>query len=226
MLLDHIIVFWIAFVGPATDQPLMRVLKASVNPMRRIFAYWLTIVGLVVLTALVWPGRGTTLLTSPFGTPNLLVKSLGWTMVILMTVNTILTWLHARQSDENRVNIHKAFATLDFVLPTNKSERLWFAAVALAAGIFEEILFRNFMIRYFGFLPIWGAALASAAVFGIAHLYQGWKGALGTLVFALIFTLIVAGTGSLLLAMVVHAMWDLRVLLFMLPSDHILIKEE
>ncbi|HLO99546.1 MAG TPA: type II CAAX endopeptidase family protein [Fimbriimonas sp.] len=225
-MLDHIIVLWIAIVGPATDQPLMRMLKASVNPMRRIYAYWITILGLVILTALVWPGRGASLLTSPFGTPNLLVKSLGWTMVVLMTVNTVQTWLYVRKSPENRLVVHKAYGSLDFVLPTNRLERLWFIPVCLAAGICEEIIFRNFMIHYFDFLPLWGAALAASAVFGVAHLYQGWKGALWTWAFALVFTLIVAGTGSIFVAMAVHALWDLRVLLFTLPEDHELLKSE
>ena len=46
------------------------------------------------------------------------------------------------------------------------------------------------------------------------------------MVAALVFTVIVAGTGSLLIAMMVHALWDLRVLLFTLPHDHPLLASE
>jgi len=218
--LELAVLLWLGVIGPVLDIPLMQTLTKSLNPMRRIYAYWFTIMGLVILTLLVWPSRGASLLASPFGTPSLGLQIAGWILIALMSVNTIQTWIHVNQSIENRIAVHKAFATLDFILPTNRAERLWFAPAALSAGIFEEILFRSFLIRFFEFMPLWGAALASAAIFGIAHIYQGWKGVLGTFVFAIIYTVIVAGTGSLFIAMVVHAIWDLRVLLFMLPNNH------
>jgi len=41
---------------------------------------------------------------------------------------------------------------------------------------------------------------------------------------ALLFTVIVAGTQTLVVAMLVHALWDFRVLMFMLPEGHPLLE--
>lgn len=223
---DHAVVLWLAFVGPALDVPLFRKLKTSNHPQRRLIVYGMTILSLVGLTALTLASRGSKLFGSPFGPPESWIQILAYSLIGLMFVHTIQVLKYALESDENRLYVHQAFAVLDFVLPTNRSERLWYVPLALSAGVFEEVLFRSFLIHYFGGLPHWVAALASATIFGVAHSYQGWKGILGTFLVALGFTVIVAGTGSLLVAMVVHSLWDLRVLLFMLPDEHRLLKNE
>lgn len=219
-ILEFAIVLWLAAIGPVLDYHGTRLLKKSSHPRRRLYAYWFTILGSLFLTIVAWLSRGVTLLTSPFGKPALSVQMAGWCMIALILLGILQPWLLTRKSSEHRVAVHKAFAALEFALPTNKTERLWFIPLALSAGLCEEILFRSFLIRYFDVLPLWGAAAASAAIFGIAHIYQGWKAASGTVVFALIFTAIVAGTGSLFIAMAVHALWDLRVLVFTMPEDH------
>lgn len=219
-IVELAVVLWIAVIGPILDYKSVRLLKNSRNPRRRLYAYWLTILSSLVLTILVWPSLGATILASPFGKPATSVQIAACCLIALLILGIVQPLLLIRKSSEHRVAVHKAFAALDFVLPTNKIERFWFIPLVVSAGIFEEILFRNFLIQYFGFLPICGAILASASIFGFAHIYQGWKAALVTLVFALIFTVVVAGTGSLIAAMAVHAIWDIRVLLFMMPSDH------
>jgi hypothetical protein len=56
-------------------------------------------------------------------------------------------------------------------------------------------------------------ALASAAVFGLGHLYQGWAGVLATAGAGYVFAAMYFATGSLLAPAVVHVLVDLRVLL-------------
>lgn len=97
------------------------------------------------------------------------------------------------------------------IAPRTPRERAQFAGVAVAAGVAEEIAYR-------GVLPLvlarllggwWLPAIASAAAFGAAHAFQGRRGALLATAIGLIAQALVGLTGTLLLAMLVHAVHDI-----------------
>jgi membrane protease YdiL (CAAX protease family) len=67
-------------------------------------------------------------------------------------------------------------------------------------------------------VPLWVLALGIAAVFGAAHLYQGLAGVAATTTLGAVLGLLVITTGSLLPAMVLHALIDLRILLLRRPE--------
>ncbi len=66
------------------------------------------------------------------------------------------------------------------LLPQTATEKRWFDAVSVTAGICEEIIYRGFLFAYFAaWLP--GAAagvviVLAGLVFGLGHLYQGAAG--------------------------------------------------
>ncbi|MGH9411610.1 MAG: CPBP family intramembrane glutamic endopeptidase [Vicinamibacterales bacterium] len=66
------------------------------------------------------------------------------------------------------------------LLPESARELRWFAAISLGSGVAEELLYRGFLFDYlFTLLPSLGTGgmiLVTSAVFGGAHLYQGWRG--------------------------------------------------
>ncbi len=100
------------------------------------------------------------------------------------------------------------------LLPRNRPELGWGAALSVNAGIVEEGLFRLALPALLVIVtgePI-SAFLLAALVFGALHAYQGWVGVLATTVVGLLFTLLYVASGSILLAMVVHALFDLRTL--------------
>jgi membrane protease YdiL (CAAX protease family) len=107
----------------------------------------------------------------------------------------------------------KGFAAL---LPRTTEERLTFAVLAVTAGICEENLFRGFGFAYVRFLwPGVGDGwliLITSAAFGFAHLYQGPRGVILTGLVGAVFASITLTTGSLVPAIIVHAMIDLRIL--------------
>jgi membrane protease YdiL (CAAX protease family) len=102
------------------------------------------------------------------------------------------------------------------LLPRSRRERQTFAVVAITAGVCEEVLFRGFGIAYVRWL--WPGAsrpaliVVTAVAFGFAHLYQGARGVLLTGVVGAYFAWLTLSTGSLLPAIVIHALLDLRVL--------------
>ncbi|HEX3541164.1 MAG TPA: CPBP family intramembrane glutamic endopeptidase, partial [Acidimicrobiales bacterium] len=82
--------------------------------------------------------------------------------------------------------------------------------------ICEELIFRGFAVSYLRWL--WPAAprsviiVITAAAFGLGHLYQGARGVILTGLVGAYLAWLVLSTGSLLPAMVIHALLDLRIL--------------
>jgi membrane protease YdiL (CAAX protease family) len=60
--------------------------------------------------------------------------------------------------------------------------------------------------------------LLSSLLFGLAHIYQGWKGAVSASILGVVFAGLYLITGSLLLPMVIHAALDSRILLMFPPG--------
>jgi membrane protease YdiL (CAAX protease family) len=124
---------------------------------------------------------------------------------------------HASGSSEGREMLRKAMQGPLDMLPRTAQERSLWIFLSLTAGICEEILYRGFLplyiVEYFPIVAFWAALSLSAILFGIGHLYQKVPGVLGTAAIGLIFGALYFLTGSLLFPMIVHALFDARLLL-------------
>jgi uncharacterized protein len=84
---------------------------------------------------------------------------------------------------------------------------LFFATAAVAAPLFEEFLFRGFLLpsltRY---LPTWGAIGMSGLIFGVAHLSLSEIVPLTTL--GIILGIVYVRTRNLLAPMLLHSLWN------------------
>lgn len=96
------------------------------------------------------------------------------------------------------------------ILPRTGNELMLFLLVAISAGIWEELMYRGFLVWYL--LPLGGtvaAVVLSSLIFGAGHLYQGWKGLPRTAAIGLAFATGYVLTGSLWWAMLAHALVDI-----------------
>lgn len=97
------------------------------------------------------------------------------------------------------------------LMPRGMAESAAFVALAATAGVCEEFVYRGFaltvMERVAGGSAGFGI-LASSALFGVAHLYQGRRGMAATFVAGLLFAVSRELTGSLVPAMAAHAAVD------------------
>ncbi len=97
------------------------------------------------------------------------------------------------------------------VLPTNVAEHRAFRALAVTAGIAEELVYRGYLIWYLSdFIGTWPGAIAAAAAFGLCHFYQGPSGVAKTALAGLLAGALFIGAGSLLWPMILHAALDLQ----------------
>lgn len=106
--------------------------------------------------------------------------------------------------------------TIKALLPVTQRERAYYAALAVTAGICEEIVFRGFLLWYlptvFG-LSVLAAVVVSSLIFGLGHLYQGIWGLVATGLAGAGLAGLYLATDSLLFPIVLHALVDLRLLL-------------
>jgi membrane protease YdiL (CAAX protease family) len=75
------------------------------------------------------------------------------------------------------------------VLPQSTLEFLPYLGLAVTAGLCEEFLYRGFAMAALAHLgiPVWGTVFLSSVLFGLAHLYQGRGGLVGTLLIGAVF---------------------------------------
>lgn len=100
-------------------------------------------------------------------------------------------------------------------LPEKTRELPSYIILCLCAGIFEEIIYRGFMVTYF--LPLngteneipWMAIFAPSVLFSLAHTYQGWTAVIKIFIFSLLLGVIFIMTKSIYPTMILHFLIDL-----------------
>jgi hypothetical protein len=96
------------------------------------------------------------------------------------------------------------------LLPQTAAEMISYLALCVTAGFCEEFLFRGYLQRQFfawsGRVEV--AVALQAVVFGIGHLYQGWKGALTITLYGAMFGMLAVMRKSLRPGMIQHTMQD------------------
>jgi membrane protease YdiL (CAAX protease family) len=109
-----------------------------------------------------------------------------------------------------RLAVEKRVRVVHLFMPANATERAWWLLVSVLAGVGEEITWRGVQTQLL--VPITGsyllAAILCAISFGLAHFVQGWRSAAVITVFALGFQAVVAASGCLYVAMLVHVAYD------------------
>jgi len=185
----------------------------SVSTKEKLVLYGLTIAGQWVITGLVaWRAlaRGLsagTLGLANYGGPSAILGSLALAAII-----GALHWLNLRRvgrSPGKALELMRLLARR--ILPANSVELLPYCALAMTAGVCEEFLYRGFAMAALsrvGF-PAWSVVILTAVLFGLAHVYQGRSGILGTFVMGILFGGISVAYDTLVPVMMIHTVVDL-----------------
>lgn len=177
---------------------------------RRIsIAQW--VFALIVVGTWVWAGRSwADLRLTPPG---------GWHLGAGMAIVVVIVGFSLAQSrgiarlrekPELAASYRARLAEHDFILPHSLAEYRGFVGLSVTAGVCEELLVRGYLMWALRpYMSVAAAVALSAAMFGLGHAYQGRKGILKTAAVGVVMNLIVIASGSLIPAMVVHALIDL-----------------
>lgn len=98
------------------------------------------------------------------------------------------------------------------IMPQDAIEALGFAGLTVTVALCEEFLYRGFVfaaIEQATSGSLLQAVVGSAALFAVAHAYQGRRGIIVTFIVGLLFAGVRSWTGSLLAPMAAHLVTDL-----------------
>jgi membrane protease YdiL (CAAX protease family) len=170
-------------------------------------------------------GLGAGPFTRLFGEPEairgVLEGALGGIAAGTVAMAAFRLWTNRRPLSGGAAGWRKLLPDFSALIPVTGRERLLWCAVAVSAGVCEEIVFRGWLMALFHQAAgLRGSALvaASAAVFGLAHWYQRLPGILLTGLAGALFCLLYLQTGSLLLPMLLHSLIDLRIAILPAPA--------
>ena len=149
-----------------------------------------------------------------FATPASLGKTVQWWMIGLFVVIYVMDMIHSIYgSTELEQTISRLEEQTPF-MPTKIVELPAYIIMCISAGVFEEIVFRGYMITFFKTIltgipsvAVW-AVMTPAIIFSLAHYYQGPKAVFKILVLSLLFGMIFWHSGSLYAVIILHFLVD------------------
>lgn len=208
LLLAYLLVIlpWLAARTATKLQAMQAAAKApgAVAP-DRIRVYAGSLYMLVILYLLAWmAGGGNT--RDFFWYPALGQREV-WAGIAVLVLHFVLRYVNRRIHSE----AERGKMAIDALLPRNRTEWAFFLVIAAVAGIAEETAYRGvgmFILTDLLGNP-WIAAPILAVAFGLAHRVQGWKSVGVIVVMALLMHALVQFTGALVVAMAVHALYDI-----------------
>lgn len=191
----------------------MRLRKTPLTQHTLIRRYWKTIargwaVVIVLLGGWVFYGRGFALLGLDWPIGFWGQMGFAFVMVAIVAGAVQLLRLPKALKPKDEARYEKALAEVK-IAPRNTSQLCVFLLVAVTAGIWEELLYRGFLIwfltPYTGFI---GAIILSSIMFGLAHVYQSAFAIVRTALIGLVLAIAFVASGSLWWLMAAHALLD------------------
>ncbi len=137
-----------------------------------------------------------------------------WFVVGSVALYILDTWLEVG-SPRRRAQTRARWRRDTPFMPQTRRELAHYTVMALSAGSCEEIVFRGYFITYLlslvsaSVVGYWVAIFVPALVFGLSHLYQGWKAVSKIVVMSIAFGAMFLLTGSLWILIVLHFLVDL-----------------
>lgn len=224
----------IVFAFPFADLAKMRKLQQQTSAPARLAAYrflvvflWLAAaiaLGLASPRALVMVARS----PDDFGWlyAHRWAPGLSMLAVALLVALIVAPGLQCIRNKAVRQKVAAAMQEMRFMLPVSKAERHCWLLLSVSAGVCEELIYRGFLFEFLrgrldggpqlGMTAAW---LLGAVAFGTAHLYQGGAGIIKTTVVGVLLGMLAILTGSLLLPIVCHVLFDAQILWMYRPAD-------
>ncbi len=191
----------------------MRLRKKPLTQHSLIRRYWQTIVrGWVVVLVLLggWHFYGRDFSALGLDWPIGFWGQVGFAFVGIAVLAAVVQLLRLPKTlkPEDSARYEKALAEVK-IAPRN-TRQLWvFLLVAITAGIWEELLYRGFLIWFLTpYIGLIGAVALSSIMFGIAHVYQSAFAIVRTALIGLVLAIAYVASGSLWWVMAMHALID------------------
>ena len=114
------------------------------------------------------------------------------------------------RNSEELEKLRGTMGDLRALAPQSPEEVRAFSLVAVTAGICEEIVYRGVLMAVLvPAIGLWPTVGLTSVIFGMGHVYQGFEGIVKSTLVGLAMALLTVFSGSLFVAIVLHAVVDL-----------------
>lgn len=176
-------------------------------------SFFLFIIALVIV--IVWGLYQRPFSELGFTTAEAAGKRTPWWMIGLFVALYTMDIIHSITDQDEREETRDRLEEQTPFMPSKWKELPAYTIMCISAGVFEEIVFRGFLITFFRYLfagfpagAAW-AVITPAIIFSLAHFYQGSKAVFKILVLSLLFGMIFWHSGSLVAVIILHFLLDL-----------------
>ncbi|MGH9529626.1 MAG: CPBP family intramembrane glutamic endopeptidase [Terriglobales bacterium] len=213
-IFDFILLAIALFLIPAQSVISGRKLSGAEPSKRALLRrYAITLVRGIAITVYVialWRFTGRSFGLLGLSAPTDFSSQIGFILdIVLVAFFAIRHHRLGKLSAQQLAKLQKGFKNIR-VVPRNSTEFSLFCAVAVIGSVWEELLFRGFLIWFFSpVVGLVGAVACSAIIFGLAHTYQGWRNIVGTALAGVVFAIGYVATRSLWWLIVAHAIMDI-----------------
>lgn len=129
--------------------------------------------------------------------------------VLAIIAQVIYLAIVSRNADK-LTEVKKQIGDLAKLAPQTPGEDRLFDMVSITSGVCEEILYRGLLLATLvSMVGTWPAVAISSVIFGLGHAYQGISGIVRTGLVGLVLAWLTVSSGSLFIAIVLHAVIDL-----------------
>lgn len=145
---------------------------------------------------------------------NWILHAAAISLIIYELFTSVVPILLIPRSQKLRKSVMEDYDTKRAIYPVTERQQKRFLLVAVSVGIGEEIIFRGFLYNYlqdYFALSSWLSFIVVTLYFAAGHYHQGWNGAVNALKLALIFGYLYFTTGSLLVPIIVHVLYDMKI---------------
>ncbi len=208
-MISNIVAFIIIFIAPLVSFIVIRQLKRKRSSKNRILAYQLNM-------GIMWTLTGIVLFISNdvFLYKGIQVSMIALPYAVIYIILIVFLPFLLMKNKIFRDNLQIAYTEKKHIYPSSHSERIWYTLVAITVGICEEILYRSFFFNYlhtFWDFSIIFSVIIGSMLFGIIHYHQGIGGMLSATINGLIFSYLFLANGSLLLPIIFHILFDMKI---------------
>lgn len=146
---------------------------------------------------------------------GLVPVAVGWQWVTIgvgafaILAQVVYLEMTSRNADK-LAEIKEQMGELSNLAPQTRTENRLFDMASITAGVCEEILYRGLLFATLvSLVGTWPAVAITSVIFGLGHAYQGIFGIVKTGLVGLVLALFTVFSGSLFIAIVLHAVVDL-----------------
>lgn len=159
--------------------------------------------------------QGELSVTPPIILPGTIWKTVfAGTLILLFIIYMIYVMHTIMQSEKVRNEIATSLQhisdSLNGLMPKSRSELFMFTfVVSVTAGVCEELIFRWYLLSVIELHSNWViAAIGSSIVFGLWHVYLGWKHVIKTALIGIVFCGLYLYFESIILVILIHILMD------------------